>query len=117
MEDTTEATVASPPRSRSWFVVDLPEELDVASMPALRQRLTTLILSGRVRLVLNAAPLDFVDATGIGALVYAANLARARGGWIRLIGVKQKHMRLLMILRLGRMLPIHEDLRDALREA
>jgi anti-sigma B factor antagonist len=121
VENTAELHVLSrPPAHHPYVVVDLPAELDVASMPELRHHLTTLISSGRVRLVLNAANLDFMDAAGIGSLVYAANQARAAGGWVRLIGVGQKHRRILSILRLGRTLPVHEDLEKlegALREA
>lgn len=117
MEHAAELTVVSEPRSRSPIVVDLPEELDVFSMPRLRRDLTTLISSGQVRLVLNAATLDFVDASGIGSLVHAAHRARAEGGWVRLIRVKPRHRRLLSILRLDRTLPLYEELEDALREA
>jgi anti-sigma B factor antagonist len=118
VENIAELTAATrPPARHPHFVVDLPDELDVASMPELRHHLTTLILSGHVRLVLNAAALDFMDAVGIGSLMYAANLARAEGGWVRLIGVEPKHRRILSILRLQRSLPVYEDLEGALREA
>ena len=116
MENIAELTVASRPRTPPHLVVDLPDELDVASMPQLRQHLTTLIASGHVRLVLNAATMDFIDAVGIGSLVYAANRARAEGGWVRLIGVERRHRRLLLILKLGQVLPVYESLEDALRE-
>lgn len=116
MESTADLSVVPPSQAPSCVVLDLTGELDVASVPELRQRLTTLILSGRSRLVLNAARLDFIDAAGIGCLVHVAKLARAEGGWIRLIRVEQRHLRLLRILRLGRMLPVHENLEDALRE-
>ena len=69
MENTAELTVASRPEIHPYVVVDLPDELDVASTPELRHHLTTLIASGRVRLVLNAATLDFMDAVGIGTLI------------------------------------------------
>jgi anti-sigma B factor antagonist len=117
VDNTAELAVVSRPQVHPYVMVDLPDELDVASMPELRHHLTTLISSGRVRLVLNAATLDFMDAVGIGSLVHAANLTRAEGGWVRLIGVQQKHRRILSILGLERMLPVHEDLEDALREA
>jgi anti-sigma B factor antagonist len=117
VENIAELTVASRPQLHPYVVVDLPDELDVASMPELRHHLTTLISSGSVRLVLNAATLDFMDAVGIGSLIYAANRTRAEGGWVRLIGVGRKHRRILSILGLERVLPVHEDLEDALREA
>ena len=117
MEKIAELSVVSEARSRSCVVVDLSGELDVATVPELRHRLTTLITSGHRELVLDAGALEFVDATGLGCLVHAANRARAAGGWVRLIRVGQKHRRLLLILGLGRTLPDYEDLADALREA
>jgi len=116
VESIADLTAVSQPPIHSCLVVDLGGELDVASVPELRRRLTALILSGRSRLVLNAAALDFIDAAGIGCLVHVAKIARAEGGWIRLIRVEQRHLRLLRILRLGRMLPVHESLEDAVRE-
>lgn len=117
MEHVADLIDVSWPSTRSFVVVHLFGELDVASTPELRRRLTMLISDGCVRLVLDADSLQFIDAAGIGALVYASNQARAAGGWIRLIGVKPAHRRLLMLLRLGRQLPMREDLQDALREA
>jgi anti-sigma B factor antagonist len=117
VENIAELTVVSEPQTPSYVVVDLPDELDVASMPELRRHLTTLISSGSIRLVLNAATLDFIDAVGIGSLVHAANRARAEGGWVRLIGVKRKVLRLLLILGLERILPVYECLEDALEDA
>ena len=115
MENVADLSVVPKPPLQPCVVVDLLGELDVASMPELRRYLTTLISSGSVRLVLNAACLDFIDAVGIGSLVQAANLARAGGGWVRLIGVKPRHRRLLLILRLSGQLPMHENLHEALR--
>ena len=70
-------------------MVDLSGELDVASVPELRHRLTTLIASGHIGLVLNADDLEFIDAAGLGCLVFAANRARTAGGWVRLIRVER----------------------------
>jgi anti-anti-sigma factor len=113
VENTAELPVTSRFRAdRPYVVVELPAELDVVSMPELRHHLMTLISSGHVRLVLDAAGLDFMDAAGIGSLVHAANRARAAGGWVRLIGVGQKHRRILSILRLERTLPVYEELEE-----
>ncbi len=117
MENIAELSVASEAESRSCVVVDLSGELDVASAPELRHKIMTLIASGQIGLVLDAGALEFIDAAGIGCLVRAANRARAAGGWVRLIRVGQRHRRLLLILGLGRTLPVYEDLADALREA
>jgi anti-sigma B factor antagonist len=117
MERLVQHAELSQPTVHSCVVVHLSGELDVASAPDIRLHLTTLISDGCIRLVLNTVSLDFIDAGGIGSLVHVANRARAAGGWVRLIGVKPRHHRLLMIVRLGTVLPMYEDLAGALREA
>jgi anti-sigma B factor antagonist len=117
MEHLVERTELSQPTTHPCVLVRLSGELDMASAPGIRLHLMTLISDDCIRLVLNTAPLDFIDAGGIGSLVHVANRARVAGGWVRLIDVKPRHRRLLMILRLGAVLPIYEDLAGALREA
>ena len=117
MEHLVEHTTLFQPTTCSCAVVHLSGELDGATAPEIRLQLTTLISDHCIRLVLNTASVEFIDAGGIGSLVHVANRARAAGGWVRLIGVKPRHRRLLTIVQLGAVLPVYEDLADALREA
>jgi anti-sigma B factor antagonist len=94
-------------------LVTLHGELDLATAPLLRARLTELISTGHHRLVVDFGPLDFVDASGLTALTVAAGMLRDRDGWVHLVGVSQHTRRVLRILQLTRDLPAYGTFADA----
>lgn len=50
-------------------------EVDVATSPELERRITALAESGVPRVVVDLQAVEFIDASGIGALMAAANAA------------------------------------------
>jgi anti-anti-sigma factor len=92
-------------RAADCTVLTIGGELDVATAPALRSHLSDLIADGRTRLVLDLAPLDFLDASGLGVLASTLGRLRERGGWLRLVNVHPRIRRLLGIVRLTDVLP------------
>jgi len=68
-----------------WTVVRASGELDVATAPKLRERLTELIDGGATQLVVDLEDVDFVDSTGLGVLVGGLRRAREGGGEVRLV--------------------------------
>ena len=68
-----------------WTVVPLSGDIDLATAPALRARLTDL-LDGGCSLVLDLRELRFIDSTGLGVLVGALRRVRADGRELRLAG-------------------------------
>jgi anti-sigma B factor antagonist len=97
-------------------VVTIGGELDVATAPQLRTHLDALVADGRIRLVLDLAELDFLDASGVGVLVRTASRARTRGGWTRLVNVSSKVYRVLRITRLTDALPVYASMAQALAD-
>ena len=91
-------------RDREWVRLRLVGELDLGSVPALKQRLAELRAEKRlVRLDLSA--LEFMDSTGIHLLVGASNDAR-NNGWDLEIepGVSPQVHRLLKLTSLDRII-------------
>jgi anti-sigma B factor antagonist len=100
-------------RAADYTVVTIGCELDVATAPALRSHLSDLEASGRTRLVLDLAPLEFADAYGLGVLIWMAGRLQERGGWLRLVGVRPRILRLLGLARLTRTLPVYPSVTQA----
>jgi anti-sigma B factor antagonist len=50
-------------------IVELGGELDVSTVPRLRERLADLIADGHHHLVVDLQGVDFLDSTGLGVLV------------------------------------------------
>ena len=96
-------------------VVTIGGELDVATAPALRSHLSELIANGGTRLVLDLAPLDFLDASGLGVLASTLGQLRERGGWLRLVDVHPRIRRPLAIARLTDALPEYASVDLAVR--
>jgi anti-anti-sigma factor len=104
-------------RAADHTVVTIGGELDVATEPALRSHLSELMGNGRTRLVLDLAPLEFLDAYSLRVLVWALGRVLEQGGWLRLVNVPFRIRRLLGVARLAHALPVYASITEALGAA
>ena len=89
-----------------WTVVSVFGELDVATAPDLKERLTGLVNEGRVKLVLDLSGVDFLDSTGLGMIVSALKRARTHGGDLRIVCTEARITRLFEITGLDKALTV-----------
>jgi anti-sigma B factor antagonist len=78
-------------------IAELTGELDIASAPALRDQLLSLLRPGSNRLVIDLSRVSFCDASGLAVLVNTARRARLLGGFLRLAAVSPQVGRVLNI--------------------
>ena len=71
-------------------MVRAPTELDALTAPAFRDHLAMLLSYGAESLVIEMHDVEFVDSSGMGALVAARKLAAERGGGLWLHGVRER---------------------------
>lgn len=95
-------------------VVQLSGELDVATAPPLRARISALMQTGNCRLVLDLEELTFLDASGLNVLMRAKALAVRDGGWVRLVHLRPQARRVLHLTRLTQVLAEFPSLTQAL---
>jgi anti-sigma B factor antagonist len=88
--------------------IALSGELDVASSPALRDTIVTLVSEGKTNLVFDCRDLDFIDSTGLGVLIGARARCLAANGTVDLAGVKPALQRLLAVTGIDGLFPQHE---------
>src|SRR5205823_10266103 len=96
----TTTVVSSPPSA----AVVLDGEIDISTCPAIRRFLMAAISGGDVHLAVDMCGVTFIDATGIGVLVAAANRARQAGGGLSLLAPSPQVRRLLDVLHLDAIL-------------
>ncbi|MFF8264174.1 STAS domain-containing protein [Streptomyces virginiae] len=94
-------------------VVEVIGELDYDTSAALRDLLQALPLERGQRLVLELARMEFCDSSGICALIAARNHARSAGADIALAAVPANTRRVLGVVGLDQLFPLHPDTESA----
>ena len=76
---------------------------------ALRDQISQLLATGRKQLILNLAEVDFIDSTGLGALVICYTSAKRGGGALKLLNLQDKGIELLILTKLTSVFEIFTD--------
>jgi anti-sigma B factor antagonist len=80
---------------------------------ALRERVAELNAAGTRNLVLDMAGVNYVDSTGLGALVMCATSLRKNGGNVKLLNLNRRNIELLVMTKLATVFEIFTDEQDA----
>ena len=97
-------------------VFELKGSLDIATSPTVRAALTSASERGSHRLVVDLTQVDFLDSTGLGALIGGQRRAKEFGGEVRLIAKEGQILRLLRITGLLRVFAVYPTLEDAVKD-
>jgi anti-sigma B factor antagonist len=93
-------------RSGRSVVLCAHGELDLATAPELRRALASATAGEAVDLVVDLSGVTFVDASGLAALLEAAQGLRSSGGELRLTSPSRMLRRMLAVLDLEGRLPV-----------
>ncbi len=97
-------------------VFELTGSLDIATSPTVRAALTSASERGDHRLIVDLIKVDFLDSTGLGALIGGQRRAKEFGGEIRLVAKEGQILRLLRITGLLKVFAVYPTLEDALTD-
>ena len=78
-----------------------------------REEMDGLIAAGKVNLILNLLDTDFIDSTGLGAMVVASSTAKKSNGRIKLLHLNKRNVELLVVTKLTTIFDIFDDEQDA----
>jgi anti-sigma B factor antagonist len=98
----------------SHTVVAVGGEIDLATQGELKSVLYDLIVAGRVHLVLDLSEVDFLDSTGIGALIGARRRVHAFQGSLTLVCPQESVMKIFTITGLEKVFDIVPTVDSAL---
>ncbi|MFK0025798.1 STAS domain-containing protein [Streptomyces sp. NPDC090798] len=90
-------------------VLEIIGDLDYTTATDVRDLLTTLTLQPGQRLVLDLGGMEFCDSSGLTALIAARNHAQAAQADIALAAVPAQTLRVLRIVGLDQIFPLHPD--------
>jgi anti-sigma B factor antagonist len=95
-------------------IVEVEGELDLHTAPTLKSKLTELIDSGHIDLVVDLDGLEFFDSTGLGVLVAAHRKVQELNGSFRLACTQPRVLRVLSITKTTELFSIYASQADAL---
>jgi anti-sigma B factor antagonist len=83
-------------------VVGVRGRLDMVAAPQLRAIVDEQVAAGTSRFVVDFGPTEFIDSSGLGAVVGALKAARLAGGDLRICGVAGQVELILQLTNLDR---------------
>jgi anti-sigma B factor antagonist len=97
-------------------VFELVGSLDIATSPTVRAALTSASERGNHRLIVDLTRVDFLDSTGLGALIGGQRRAKEFDGEVRLVAKEGQILRLLRITGLLKVFAVYPTLDEAVAD-
>ena len=98
--------------SNGQVVVALRGQLDMAEAASVAAALAAVAAS-EPQIIVDLAALEFIDSSGVAALVRGRNLARRAGGELLLAAPQQQVLRVLTLTRVIDAFPLHATVDEA----
>jgi anti-sigma B factor antagonist len=95
------------------IVLSLRGRLTVGESEALREKISQLIASNQVQVVMDLSALDYIDSTGLGNLVIYYTSLRKQGGALKLVNLNKRNIELLLLTKLHTVFEVFSDVQDA----
>jgi anti-sigma B factor antagonist len=99
----------------SYTVIQVIGELDVYTVPRLREQLADLIAEGNHDLVVDLQGVDFLDSTALGVLVGGLRRVHPHDGSFQLVCTKDRILNIFRITGLVSIFSIHASVEEATR--
>jgi len=97
------------------LILDLNGRLTVGDeVSKFRDRMSKLIASGRHNIILNMAQVDYVDSTGLGAMVMCYTTLNRDGGKVKLLNLTRRSIELLVMTKLTTIFEVFNDEQNAI---
>lgn len=99
-------------------VVVLPVEIDVTNAEPVYEQLVAVLSPGVGTLIADMTSTEFCDSSGVHAIMHAYETAAERNVLMRLaVSPHTSVRRVLQLIGVGRLMPVHESLQEALDAA
>jgi anti-sigma B factor antagonist len=95
-------------------IVELVGELDVTTVPRLREQLADLIADGHHDIVVDLQGVDFLDSTGLGVLVGGLKRVHPHDGSFQLVCTQERILKIFHITGLINIFSLHTSVQDAM---
>src|ERR1700709_233912 len=88
-------------------------EIDYATGPQLKDAITDALVAGHLHLVVDLLGVEFMESTGLGALIGGRRRARALDGSLVLVCAESSVLKVLRVTGLDKVFEIHDTVQAA----
>src|SRR5690242_2031296 len=89
-------------RSNDGTTLVVRGSLDINSAPALSEEIDKIVAARPAKVVVDLAPLDLIDSSGVAALVKLYKGVRNSGGAMTIAGARDQPLAIFKLLRMDR---------------
>ena len=83
------------------------------SADRLREQLKAMAEAGPANVILNLAHVDYIDSSGLGALVMSFSALRKKEGTLKLLNLTRRNVELLVLTKLETVFEVYDDEQSA----
>jgi anti-anti-sigma factor len=102
-------------RERGAVIAEVTGDIDMSTVPGLRERLFELADNGQP-LIVDLNRIGFIDSAGLGLLVVVARRASAHGGSLHAVCSRPQTRKLLWLTGVDRRIPLTATVEGALTQ-
>jgi len=96
-----------------YSVLAVSGEVDVATVPRLREQLHGLVAEGHTKIVVDLDGVDFLDSTGLGVLVGALKRVRSNDGELSLVCTQPRIRKVFEVTGLTKVFTLYDSVDEA----
>jgi anti-sigma B factor antagonist len=95
-------------------VLSMKGRLTVGDASTLREKVNEEIAASRLNVILDLAHVDYIDSTGLGAMVICFTSIKKAGGALKLASLNKRNIELLVLTKLHSIFEVFSDQQDAI---
>jgi anti-sigma B factor antagonist len=95
-------------------ILDLNGKLTVGGASDLREKVNDQVAAGHLRQILNLKEVDYIDSTGLGAMVICYMSLQKAGGGLKLVNLNRRNIELLLLTKLSTVFQIFNEEQEAI---
>jgi len=96
------------------YVIDINGEMDLYNSYKLKDLVVKMLEKGMKSLIINLEQVDYIDSSGIGALIYICSMMKKMNLRLLIVNVRGSVKRVIELTKLTEYFPIADTIEDAI---
>jgi len=94
-------------------ILAMKGRLTVGEASGIREKVNELLAQGRKNFIFDLAQVDYIDSTGLGAMVICFTTIKKTEGVLKLLNLNKRNIELLLLTKLHTIFEVFSDEQDA----